>query len=247
MDAGHEMSRLLIVRHGQASAGSENYDRLSDLGWRQGAELGKHWARLGLVPDRVCVGPCRRQRETAEAVMTAYGDERRDWPEAEPLPELDEHDGYMVFVRSLPSMAASDDEARAALEMTDRPDDRDLGVYYRVYRRATRRWARGELELPGGEPPLEDWPDFRRRAELATAKLIDRNGSGRTVVAFTSAGPVAVAVGRALGLDDEAIINLSWTVRNCAVSEFLFSGDRFSLHSFNSQLHLAEPGLESWV
>ena len=66
-------------------------------------------------------------------------------------------------------------------------------------------------------------------------------------MAFTSAGPVAVALGRALSLDDETVLALSWTVRNCSVSKFLFSGDRFSLHSFNSELHLAEPGLDSWV
>ena len=241
------MSRLLLVRHGQASAGSADYDRLSELGWRQAAELGKHWARLGLAPDRVAVGPCRRQRETAEAVAAACDGGPSAWPAPELLPELDEHDGYMVFTRSLRSLAASDAEARAALGMIEEPLDRDLRLYYRVYRRTTRRWARGELDLPGGSPRLEDWPAFRRRAESAVARLIDGAGSGRTVVAFTSAGPVAVAVGRALALDDEAVINLSWTVRNCAVSEFLFSGDRFSLHSFNSQLHLAEPGLESWV
>ena len=244
------MSRLLLVRHGQASAGSGDYDRLSDLGWRQAAELGRHWARIGVVPDRVCVGPCRRQRETAEAVAAVFAGGESPWPEPEPLAELDEHDGYLAFTRSLPALAESDGEARTALAMVDEPLDRDLRLYYRVYRRATLRWARGELALPSTgpeEPALEDWSVFRRRAELAVEKLVDGDGSGRTVAAFTSAGPVAVAVGRALGLDDEAVLSLSWTVRNCAVSEFLFSGDRFSLHSFNSQLHLAGPGLDSWV
>jgi broad specificity phosphatase PhoE len=241
------MSRLLLIRHGQASAGSGDYDRLSDLGWRQATELGRHWARIGVVPDRVWVGPCRRQRETAEAVAAAFAGGERMWPEPEPLAELDEHSGYLVFVRSLPMLAESDAEARAALDMVDKPLGRDMRLYYRVYRRATLQWARGDLELPAGEPAVEEWPVFRRRAELALEKLIDGNGAGSIVAAFTSAGPVAVAVGRALGLDDEAVLSLSWTVRNCAVSEFLFSGDRFSVHSFNSQLHLARPGLESWV
>jgi broad specificity phosphatase PhoE len=241
------MGRLLLVRHGQASAGSADYDRLSELGWRQAAELGKYWARLGIVPDRVFVGPCRRQRETAEAVAGMFTSGPQNWPDIEPLAELDEHDGYLVFTRSLPALAESDTEAQTALDLVDQPADSDIGLYYRVYRRVTRRWARGELDLPAGEPVLEDWPAFRRRAESAVAKLINGAESGRTVVAFTSSGPVAVAVGRALGLDDEEIVSLSWTVRNGAVSEFLFSGDRFSLHSFNSQLHLVEPGLESWV
>jgi broad specificity phosphatase PhoE len=241
------MSRLLLVRHGQASAGSADYDRLSDLGWRQARELGRHWARLGVVPDHVWTGPCRRQRETAEAVAGAFAGDAGGWPQAELLPELDEHDGYQVFTRSLPRIAEADAEARRALALVDRPLDDDKRLYYRVYRRATRLWARGELALPPGTPVLEDWPVFRRRAERAVARLIEGPSAGRTVVAFTSSGPVAVAVGKALGLDHEAVMGLSWTVRNASVSEFLFSGERFSLHSFNSQLHLAAPGLESWV
>ena len=241
------MSRLLLVRHGQASAGSADYDRLSELGWRQSRELGRYWARLGLVPDRVWVGPCRRQRETAEAVAEAFAGGPRPWPEPEPLAELDEHDGYLVFTRSLPRLARADAEARAALELVDKPLGGDQRMYYSVYRRVTRRWARGELDLPGGEPRLEDWPVFRRRAEGAVDRVVDGGSGGKTAIVFTSAGPVAVAVGKALGLDDETVLGLSWTVRNASVSEFLFSGERFSLHSFNSQLHLAEPGLESWV
>lgn len=240
------MSRLLIVRHGQASAGSADYDRLSDLGWRQAAELGSYWARLGFIPDRVFTGPCRRQRQTAEAVAAAFADGPRSWPEAGALPGLDEHDGYMVFTRSLSSLAETDAEARAALEMVDRPEERDMRLYYRVYRRVTGLWARGELETPVGDPELEDWPVFRGRVESAIEDLV-AGGPGRTVVAFASAGPVAVAVGRALGLDDETVLGLSWTVRNCSVSEFLFSGERFSLHSFNSELHLTGPDLASWV
>jgi broad specificity phosphatase PhoE len=241
------MSRLLLVRHGQASAGSADYDRLSELGWRQAEELGRYWARIGFVPDQVWAGPCRRQLETAQGVAEAAGRGGRPWPEPRPLPELDEHDGYMVFIRSLPSLAETDAEARAALDLVGRPLSGDKRLYYRVYRSATRRWARGELELPSGEPALEDWPVFRRRAESAVARMTEGAGSGRGVVGFTSAGPVAVAVGKALGLEDEAVLGLSWTVLNGSVSEFLFSGERFSLHSFNSQLHLAEPGLESWV
>ncbi len=152
-----------------------------------------------------------------------------------------------MFTRSLPALAETDREARAALGLVDKPLGSDQRLYYRVYRRATRAWARGDLGLPAGEPALEDWPEFRRRVERGVARLRQGEGSGRTVVAFTSAGPVAVAVGRALGLDDETVLRLSWSVCNGSVTEFLFSGERFSLYSFNGQPHLAEAGLESWV
>ncbi len=130
--------------------------------------------------------------------------------------------------------------------MLDGRPGRDLALYYRVYRRVTIRWARGELErLPDGG--LEDWPVFRRRADAAVGRLVDGDGRGRMVLAFTSAGPVGVAVGRALDLSDEAVLRLSWVVRNCALTEFLFSGEQFSLDSFNGLPHLTDPRLQSWV
>ena len=33
------MAKLFIVRHGQASFGEANYDRLSELGWRAQTDL----------------------------------------------------------------------------------------------------------------------------------------------------------------------------------------------------------------
>ena len=45
------MGMLYLVRHGQAAFLTDNYDRLSDLGKRQGACLGSWWAEQGLALD----------------------------------------------------------------------------------------------------------------------------------------------------------------------------------------------------
>jgi broad specificity phosphatase PhoE len=34
------MGQVLLIRHGQASFGADDYDVLSDLGWTQGRALG---------------------------------------------------------------------------------------------------------------------------------------------------------------------------------------------------------------
>lgn len=47
------MAELYLVRHGQASFGTENYDRLSALGEQQGVWLGEYFARQDIVFDRV--------------------------------------------------------------------------------------------------------------------------------------------------------------------------------------------------
>ena len=40
-----------------------------------------------------------------------------------------------------------------------------------------------------------------------------------------------------------AAIEFVWLARNCSFAEFLFSGDRFSMHSFNSIPHLDDRRL----
>lgn len=67
------MAALILVRHGQASLGAENYDCLSDLGERQGEWLGEYFAQRDIEFDRVLVGSMQRQRQTVTAILRGLG------------------------------------------------------------------------------------------------------------------------------------------------------------------------------
>ena len=54
------MATLVLIRHGQASYGQADYDRLSPTGEQQARVLGPHLAALGL--DALFVGPLRRRQ-----------------------------------------------------------------------------------------------------------------------------------------------------------------------------------------
>ena len=58
------MGELLVIRHGQASFGADNYDKLSDLGHRQSEAVGQLLRDTGWVPDRTITGTLTRQKET---------------------------------------------------------------------------------------------------------------------------------------------------------------------------------------
>jgi len=47
------MSEIFFVRHGQASFGSDDYDRLSPLGVRQAKILARYLAQTGKIFDAV--------------------------------------------------------------------------------------------------------------------------------------------------------------------------------------------------
>ena len=67
------MGLLLLVRHGQASFGAEDYDVLSATGLAQSRRLGEVLARQGVRPSVVRHGGMRRQRDTARAMAEASG------------------------------------------------------------------------------------------------------------------------------------------------------------------------------
>jgi hypothetical protein len=61
---------------------------------------------------------------------------------------------------------------------------------------------------------------------------------GRRQLPVTN-GPLTAGSPRTgLHLPAQDTVQLSWVSRNCSYSEFLFSGDRFTLSSFNSYPHL---------
>ena len=67
------MAELFMVRHGQASFGTGNYDQLSALGERQGVWLGEYFAERGIAFDRVVTGSMQRHRQTADAIFRGLG------------------------------------------------------------------------------------------------------------------------------------------------------------------------------
>jgi len=64
---------LLLVRHGQGSMGTADYDQLSELGHRQARAAGARLARADLSISQVWCGGLVRQQETARAVLAELG------------------------------------------------------------------------------------------------------------------------------------------------------------------------------
>jgi hypothetical protein len=52
-----------------------------------------------------------------------------------------------------------------------------------------------------------------------------------------------VAMQRALQLSAETALNVSWMSRNSSWSEFIYSGERFTLSSFNGHAHIEDAAM----
>ena len=67
------MSRIYVVRHGEASWHEEDYDQLTDKGHAQARAVGAELAARGIRPDVVVSGTLRRHRETAAGLLEGAG------------------------------------------------------------------------------------------------------------------------------------------------------------------------------
>jgi len=64
------MTQVILIRHGQASFGSQNYDQLSSLGLQQSKWLGTHLSQRGKLPSRVISGTLERHKQTALGILS---------------------------------------------------------------------------------------------------------------------------------------------------------------------------------
>ncbi|WP_053236387.1 histidine phosphatase family protein [Sandaracinus amylolyticus] len=246
-------ARLVLIRHGQASAGSlrsgstmaGDYDRLSELGREQARRLGPWLARWARDPAHVLVGPRVRHRETYEEALSTARDAGATWPEPEAAEGLDEHHGIQLVHHVGAELVSRPDDigelARAAFSAKSDPTKHWL----RMFKALMIAWARGEV----GHEAVEPWLAFRTRVRRVLEDAATRNG---TVIAFTSGGAIGAAIGEVLGLDHapggiERTLDLCWSVRNASVHEIHVGERGATLLSFNGVSHLDRDDLITMV
>ncbi len=156
------VGQVVLVRHGQASFGTEDYDVLSPLGEQQAELVGR--ALAGLRPDLVLHGSMRRQRETAVIAAKAAG-----WDA--PI-ECDERWDEFELAGSAARMASREPDGAQAFQ--------------RWYEQATDRWLAGAHE-PGDEPRADFvarvTAALARAAEVPTAVVVTSGGPVATIAA----------------------------------------------------------------
>ncbi len=235
------MSRVFLVRHAQASFLDSNYDKLSAIGETQARLLGEYWARHNMAFDRIASGPRLRQRDTARIVGEAYKISGLGFPEPVVMREFDEYQGDAVLEQALPRLLENDSKVRElhrAFQNSGSSSER-LKNFQRMFEAVIGKWVDGQIPLCD----VESWPEFGARVNHGLSEFVSGGGRGQQVVIFCSGGPVGAAMQRALNLSPQDTLRVAWMVRNCSYSEFLSSGDRFTLSTFNAIPHLDDASL----
>jgi len=218
------LKEIYLVRHGQASFGADNYDKLSPLGHQQAIWLGQYYQERNINFDRVIAGDLVRQLETATGLCQGLG---RSTDDLEVVPALNECNfGGLVdsYLERFPDQITADLKS-------------DKSFYFKTLKKAVHLWRLGELQSPGNET----WQSFYDRvAEVLT--LLKESADGERLLVVSSGGTMAMAVTQILNAAPETMFELNLQIKNTSVVHLFGSSNSLRLSSFNHLPHLDREG-----
>ncbi|MBW6487082.1 MAG: histidine phosphatase family protein [Syntrophobacterales bacterium] len=225
------MGTIYMIRHGQASFGSEDYDRLSPKGIIQSRVLAEYLAAVGVAADILYSGQMKRQIDTAKQTVEMY--KNAVPPILSPriekaFNEYGSQEILLSFVREIVGEESS-------LPENILQKYAEKKKFQELFEQALSGWATGKYKKEG----LPTWEEFTSRVWNGIEKIINDHPAGRTILIFTSGGPISAALQRALKLSNEETIRLGWQIANASITKFLYKGDRFTIASFNETAHLS--------
>lgn len=224
------MSEIYFIRHGQASFGAQNYDRLSEKGVIQAAVLGKHLAELEIKFDAIYFGQMDRQQKTAKGVIDAYRAKGLFVPKPFVDARFNEYDSEAVWDAQIKRMLEEDPNLLD--ELNNNPLNN--AAFQKVFSRLVQRWVSGKFDSAGDVI----WSDFKHQVVNGVQSIIEKEGSGKKIAVFSSGGPVCAAVQMAMELSDMKAIEISWQVMNASITRFRYGSGQVSLTGFNEITHL---------
>lgn len=224
------MGTIYLIRHGQASFDSADYDQLSDLGQLQAAQLGAWFKARKIRLHGFFSGSMNRHLQTAQAFAGTYGVFQEPVQHA----GLNEYD-HEAILQAL--IGQYDDPDAFEQQVMQNADPRK--AFQQIFEKAIARWVSGEHD---NDYP-ESWRGFKARvmsglgAVTAQAMQFKQGTGSANVAVFTSGGPITAVAQNLLQLPDANAFKLNWMITNCSVSKLLFGQRGVSLASFNEQAH----------
>ena len=217
------MAELVLVRHGQASFGADDYDRLSELGWRQSRWLGEYFAERGARFDRVVRGSLRRHAETLAGIAEGMGKALAGSED----PRLNEYQADLLLRAHLGKPGGK--PTKAFQKEGDRRE------HFRILREALYGWCEGNLECKEHAP----FAEFRGGVLGALAEA--RAGTVKRVLVVSSGGPISTIIAEVLGMPARGVVDLNLQTRNTGITELQAGANRIHCVSFNNVPHLDRP------
>jgi broad specificity phosphatase PhoE len=216
------MAEFYVVRHGQASFGARNYDKLSPLGIQQSVWLGEHFANRNISFEKLWLGEMVRHQETAQGICSALPSP----PKHSIHGGLNEFD-FQNIANAYLTLNPGEEVAKGATP----------AAFYRLLKKAMAAWS--AEELPEHEL-VETWPQFRARVAVVLEAICEQH-SETPILVVSSGGAISMLLSLVLGLGAQQVIELNMQIKNAGFSHFFYNRDQVRLSSFNNVPHLDTP------
>ncbi len=218
------MSVIYLVRHGQASIASSNYDNLSERGKEQSEILGRAFRNRVTDINVVHLGELQRHAQTFEHFkkkfrITANEHKSSLW---------NEYDHVEIIHRFKPSykrrwwMIAD-----ITRKMNPKRD------FLLMFDKAMDRWMSGEFD----DEYTESWSKFQNRCNKGLNNVIESLGDDGIATVFTSGGVISAITQRLLNLPDEYFMRFNKKFVNCSVTKVVSTNNETFISTLNDYSH----------
>jgi len=230
------MGEIYLFRHGQASFGEENYDKLSSNGIKQSKILARHLAKTRKSFDAIYFGEMERQQKTAQEFINYCRENRLSVTQPIISDAFNEYDSFSVWQALLPEIIRQDPSLEKEVEKIS--DDQKS--FQRVFAKVMNRWISGSYHARG----IPRWNDYKQRVRQGLEDLVAQHGARKRIAVFTSGGPISVTVQAALELSDKKTLEVSWQLMNASITRIKYNSRGIMLAVFNDVTHLELGGDE---
>lgn len=216
------MTTIYLIRHGQASVGTDNYDVLSKTGELQADVLRQHLAKTNIKFDAVYSGALKRQIDTA-TIATADNDV--------PLqirPDFDEYRHKQIFDKYLPELSRTDAEVRTALA-----DGSNGAMTMSVFSKLMMAWVDDQSH----SAEFESWQNFNQRIANGIDHVVTANPK-KNVAVFTSGGVITSIFRHIFSLTPAQTFDMNWNINNAGITSVKHRDDTLTLREYNNISHL---------
>jgi len=225
-----DKGRLVLVRHGQGSLGTDNYDRLSPIGWQQSNQLGERLRSSHGQNWHLESGSLVRHQQTVEGM-------------AHPTKIINRINGQLNEY-TVDHLIQSALAAAQPLGISVPPDSAFanpkayLETFLEWFPEVLAHWQSGQLVCEQNGL----WSAFHQRVTAPITAWRDLVGRGQTIVAVTSAGVISTIIADALSESLDWQRQLNVTLYNASVSELSLGEDgNWRIDVLNCLDHIANP------
>lgn len=217
------MTTIYLIRHGQASIGSSNYDVLSALGRKQARVLGRYSEATQLHFDYVISGTLDRQIDTAKIALT--GRQRAQHRN----PAFNEYQHSKIFEYYAPILATQNGAVSTTLA-----NGHNSKLTYPAFAALMNAWV--EDNAVRGD--LESWDQFNNRIWTGLNNTIQKYADAEKIAIFTSGGVICTILQMIIRFPIERIFEINWGIYNASITILKTQDSSLRLSSYNNIAHL---------